>query len=100
HRGDGEPRHPALVLDAELPPSVDAGLPEDDGAQAVDAGVVPHVLVRGTLAAAVRGMEVERLSLWDAAGTITKAVAAVALVDPHLFEPAVDLVRRCVEKRS
>src|SRR5262249_3103356 len=98
-RGDGEPGDPALVLDAELAPAVDAGLSEDDGPQAIDAGVIPHVLVGGALAAAVGGVEVERFGLGDAARTVAKGVPAVALLHAHVLEPAVDLVGRSVEER-
>src|SRR5262249_36807014 len=89
---------PALVLDAELAPTVDAGLSEDDGPQAVDTGVVPHVLIGGPLAAAVGGVEVERLRLGDAAGTLAEPVPAVALLHAHVLEAAVDLVGRGVEQ--
>ena len=76
HRGDGEPGDPALVLDAELARAVDAGLAEGDRAQAVDAGVVGHVLVGGALRAAVGRVEVQRLRLGDAvrAGRGTRSV--------------------------
>ena len=60
-RGDAEPGDPALVLDAELPRPVDAGLPERDGLQPVDPGVIADILVAGPLRAAV--------GLWKSSGS-------------------------------
>src|SRR5581483_797329 len=61
-------RHPALVFVAELARPGDAGHAEDDGRNAIDAGVIADVLVSRSLRATVRRVEIERLLLGYAAG--------------------------------
>src|SRR5690606_12364808 len=95
---DGEPRDPALVLDAELPRAVDAALPEDHRREPIDAVVVPDVLVRGALAASVRRVEVEGPRLRGAEGEVFVAVAPLILDDLHVLHAAVDLVGAGVEQ--
>ena len=95
--GDAEPGDPALILDTELTCAVDARLAEDDGLQAVDAGVVADVLVAGPLGAAVGAVEVQRLALVDALRQVLVGVAAAALDDLHVFEIPIHFIRGAVE---
>src|SRR5215213_10820586 len=87
-------RQPALVLGAELARAVDATHAEDHRRQVIDAGVVAYVLVRRSLRAAVRGVEVQRPGFRYPIWEIEDIVARGARHDGHLFQTAVDLVRR------
>src|SRR5690606_22256566 len=53
--------HPPLILGPELTWAVDAAHPEDDGRHIIGAGIVEHVLIGGTLGAAVRAVEIQNL---------------------------------------
>ena len=92
HGGDHEPGDPALVFDAHLAGAVDAALPEDHGAQAVDAVVVAHVLVGGAFGATIGGMEVERLAFGCPLREVAVGVTAVLFDYLDVIHATVDLV--------
>jgi hypothetical protein len=88
-------RHPALVLGAHLPGSVDAAHPQHAGGQVEAAGVVQDVLVRRALGAAVRGVEIQPPALVHAVEADRRVAGQVAVVDDlqrHVGQVAIDLV--------
>src|SRR5271165_3912263 len=91
-RCDREPGYPSLVLDAELPLTVDARLAEDHRRHAVNTAVVMHVLVSRAFAAAVRRVKVEPTVFRDPFGKISKAVSGGIFHADHVRHSAVDLV--------
>src|SRR2546427_8112384 len=93
-RRDSEPRDPSLVLDPKLSITVDTGLSKNDGANAVDAVVIPDVLVGGALRTAVRRVEIQRIRLVHPADSSRVRIAPIALDHVEMLQPTVDLVRR------
>src|SRR5271165_6848613 len=91
-RCDREPGNPSLVLDAELPLTVDARLAKDHRRDAVDTPVVMYILVGCAFAAAVRRVKVKRTVFRDAFGKISKAVSGGILHADHIRQSAVDLI--------
>src|SRR5581483_902709 len=78
-----EMRHPALILVTKLMGTIDATHAENHRWQIVRARIVEHVLVRGSLGAAIRAVKVE----WT---MFTDAVFADFLTDRHVALPLFD----------
>ena len=92
HRRNHKPRHPALIFNAELAQAVNATLAENHRWDAVNAGVIAHILVARALGAAVGRMKVQRLAFGHAKGQVGVAVAGFLFHDFDVFHAAVHLV--------
>src|SRR5436190_3825608 len=94
---------PSLILGAKLPRSVDAAHPQYGRVHPVNARVVPHVLVGGTLGASVGTIKVQRNIFRDATGetSIYRNMTVSNLLDVAVLHQAtVDLVSGCEDHRS
>ena len=90
---DHEVGCPTLILYAKLALAVDATLPEDHGAQPVDACVVAHILITATLGDAIGGVEVEWLLLGHPVRHVAVGVARGLLNNGYVLHPTVDFIR-------
>src|SRR3989338_4586329 len=91
-------RHPTLVFVPVLKIPVDAALPEHESSEAIDAGIIMHVLIPGSFTAAVRRMEVD-LNVFrnpPAQMTIFKVVSCLFLDEIDVSHTSVHLIRRCI----
>ncbi len=86
-----------MIFDPVLVGPVDTGLPEHDRLEAVDPGIVDHVLIPGTLRTPVGGVEVQRPALRNPLEAVGIGVAAIALGHRQIDHLAVHLVRRAVD---
>lgn len=74
-----EPTDPALVVGRELASTVDRGMAEDDGSDAVVAVPVADVLVGGAFGAAIGGSEVEGDGFVEAVGVLGGVITGRSL---------------------
>src|SRR5947199_3750078 len=94
---------PSLILGTKLPWSVDAAHPQHGRVHPVNARIVPHVLVGGTLRASVGAIKVQRNIFRHATGemSIYWNMTVSNLLDVAVLHQAtVDLVSRCEDHRS
>src|SRR6266404_1192053 len=90
-----EVRKPALVLVPELPRAIDAAHAKHDGAKAIDARVVAHVLICRSLRASIRRVKVERAGFGDPIWQVAILVARILLYQRDVLHAAVHLVCGC-----
>src|SRR5438067_5787431 len=94
---------PSLILGTKLPWSVDAAHPQHGRVHPVNARVVSHILIGGTLRASVGAIKVQRNIFRHAAGetSIYRNMTVSNLLDlAVLHQTAVNLVSGCEDHWS
>src|SRR5215203_4788391 len=103
HCADQEVSDPALIFGPELVRAIDAAHSKHDRRDTVGARIVEHVLIRGSLGAAVGAVEIEGTVFADP-GTPQRRVgwlvAEILSAESYILQGPVDLVSRGEHQRG